>query len=561
MAPSTSPAQRESLGDLLDRQAARGGTALVYRDREIGFGALRDGARRLASGLRALGVAPGDRVALWLPNIPAYLEAVFACGYLGAIAVAVNTRFRSAEVADIVARSGTRILILWPGFNGIDFCGILERIDPGALSGLGAVVCYGEDDAAARPPADRLPASCRIVDYASLLAATPIEGSAGTADSACAIFTTSGTTSRPKFVTHDQATMVRHGRDVAQRFGYAAPGALTLQIVPLCGVFGMCQAMGALAGGAPSILMPVFDAAAAARIIRTQRVTQTNGSDDMVARLLDAAPGPDPFPSLNFVGFARFNPALGDLVERADARGVRMCGVYGMSECMALFSVWNPDQPVAIRARGGGIPSSPDAEVRIADPQTGAPLPDGAAGEILLRAPSLMIGYFGDPEATRAAFTAGGYFRTGDLGLREDGGTLVYLSRMGDALRLGGFLVNPQEIEAVLRLHPAVDGCQVVGATAGTRPVAVAFVTVAAGRSPGEAALIAFCTGRLADYKIPRRVLILDAFPVTEGANGIKVQRHKLRMLAQAALDADTVGAGAVGAAAPGADAARAARR
>jgi fatty-acyl-CoA synthase len=147
-----------------------------------------------------------------------------------------------------------------------------------------------------------------------------------------------------------------------------------------------------------------------------------------------------------------------------------------------------------------------------------------------------MAEYVDNPEATAAAFTEDGFFRTGDLGMTHAGGAFTFLSRMGDVLRLGGFLVNPQEIEDYVQGHAAVDGCQVVGADGDRGTVPVAFVIPAAGTRFSESDIAAHCRKGLAKYKVPARIVAVDAFPVTTGPNGVKIQRAKLRDRAQALL-------------------------
>jgi fatty-acyl-CoA synthase len=296
-------------------------------------------------------------------------------------------------------------------------------------------------------------------------------------------------------------------------------------------VFGFTQALAALAGGAPMRMLPLFDAAEAARALRDEAITHANGGDDMLDRLLVARDEPQPFPALRFFGFARFNPALDDLVERAGQRGVRACGLYGMSEVHALFSLQPPELPAHERAKGGGVLVSAEADVRICDPDSCAVLPAGEQGEIELKGPSLMREYYGDPQATREAFHDG-WFRTGDLGYLDGVRRFCYVARIGDVLRLGGFLTSPQEIEAVLESHPAVQGAQVVGANFGREPGAVAFVVAAPDARIDEATLQAWCKARLAGYKVPRRFVPIDAFPTTPSANGTKIQRARLRAMA-----------------------------
>jgi fatty-acyl-CoA synthase len=506
--------------------------ALLDRDRPVARAALADEAARLAAGLRSLGVGAGDRVGLWLPNLPAWLATFFACGRLGAIAVSVNTRFRSHEVQDIVGRAGCKAVVFWPGFRNIDFAGILTECDPAALGTLTHVVAYAEGDE--RPPerAHGKP----VVAYSKLIANEPMRDAVGRPESGCVIFTTSGTTKAPKFVLHDQRTVLRHAHDVAREFGYAAPDARVLVTAPLCGVFGFTNALGALAAGAPIVMLPTFDAAESAQAVLRHRVTHTHASDEMIGRILEAVPGTPAFPSAKFFGYASFSPAYADLPQRAAARGLTVVGLYGMSEVHALMARQSESAPFAERVLAGGRCVAPEGRVRARDPASGAILPHGTAGELELKVPSGMVGYFGDEAATRAAFTDDGYLRTGDLGYSTAENAFVFLARLGDAFRLGGFLVSPAEIEDVLQSHPAVAGAQVVGVDTPGGTKAFAFVIVQPDARFDEAALVAHCAARIAKFKVPVRVQPIDAFPVTPGANATKIQKSKLRELAQDAL-------------------------
>jgi len=171
--------------------------------------------------------------------------------------------------------------------------------------------------------------------------------------------------------------------------------------------------------------------------------------------------------------------------------------------------------------------------VRICDPDTGRELPAGEQGEIELKGPSLLLEYYGNPDATREAFHDG-WLRTGDLGYLDGPRRFCYVARIGDVLRLGGFLTSPQEIEAVLETHPAVLGAQVVGATVSQEPVAIAFIVTPDGAAVDTVALRDWCKARLAGYKVPRRFVAIEAFPTTASANGTKIQRAKLREMALA---------------------------
>jgi len=259
----------QTLAGLLERHARDRATdvALYDRDRLVTYGELDHDARRLAAGLAALGVARGDRVALWLPNLPAWLASFFACGRLGAIAVSVNTRFKSSEVGDIVARSGCRVLLYWPGFRRIDFATILAGCDSGTLHTLEHIVAYTEDGVGPGQVLDR-----DVVAYRSLLDAKPLDGERGDEDDGCVIFTTSGTTRAPKFVLHNQRTVIRHGLDVARDFGWDDPATRVLVTAPLCGVFGFANAVAAFAAGRPLVMYPAFAAAESALAVRRHEI-------------------------------------------------------------------------------------------------------------------------------------------------------------------------------------------------------------------------------------------------------------------------------------------------
>lgn len=520
---------RLTLPELLARHALHPFPALIERGKTVSFAALAEASRRVAGGLHRLGVAPGDRVALWLPSTTAWLTVFFACAQLGAIAIAVNTRFRSHELNDVLARSGAKALVFWPGFKGIDFGGTLAGCDAHALERLQSVVAYSEDGM----PAPRSLAGKAVFDFATLSSGEPLLENRAKAEAACVMFTTSGTTNAPKFVLHSQRAVIGHALDVARGFAIGADSILLL-IPPLCGVYGFCSAMAALAAGRPAIMSPVWDPEQAARDIVAHRITHASGTDDAVVQLLAQSQAERPFPSLRFFSYAPFNPSLADIVERADARGMKLVGLYGSSEVQALFARQHEDAPLAERRVAGGLPVSVRARVRVRDPQTATLLPHGEAGELEFYAPtSSMLGYFGDAEATSRAFTEDGYVRSGDLGHTQPDGRFVFLTRIGDTLRLGGFLVSPAEIESVMQEVPGIAGCQVVGIPAHDGLEPIAFVLLESGVNLDERAAIQHVAARLARYKVPRRIFAIDAFPVTPGANATKIQKHKLRDLAQ----------------------------
>jgi fatty-acyl-CoA synthase len=525
------PRDNMTLGEWLAVRSALAAPMLVDRGRPIAFATLDDESRRVATGFARLGVRRGDRVALWLPNVSSWLSCFFACARLGAIAVSVNTRFRAQELADIVGRSGARLLVYWPEFKGIDFSSILAE----AAAGLGqmeTLIAYAEENGFAPQRVAGKP----VLAYADLATQAPRARDDASADAGCVLFTTSGTTKAPKFVLHDQRTVIAHAHDVAQGFGLDAD-AVMLLVPPLCGVFGFCCALGALAAGRPLVMRPAWDPVAAAADISAQRVTHANATDDAIAQLLAQSSMQPAFPSVRYFGYAAFNPQLEDIVERAERRGLALVGLYGASEVQALFARQDERAPIAERKLAGGRPVSPAARVRARDPDTGRILPHGEAGELEFFAPgSRMVAYFGNPDATAAAIDSDGYYRSGDLGYTTADGRFVFLTRMGDSLRLGGFLTSPLEIEGVVQRFPGIAACQVVGVPGSSGLVPIAFVILAPGATLDEAALRAHVGAKLAKFKVPQRVFPIDAFPVTPGANATKIQKGRLREMALARL-------------------------
>jgi fatty-acyl-CoA synthase len=507
-----------------------GDTLIRCPDGDLTYAELELETRRVAAGLRALGVGPGDRVGFWLPNLRAYLGLLGACGRLGAIAMAMNTRFRRAEIEDVLRRAQPKAFAFVPTLGRADHMEILGGVDRELLSCVSnAIQCGGE--AVTIPGLD-------VVPYAVLADHDPMDEELGTADSGCAIFTTSGTTSLPKFVLHNQEQVARHAGDVARTLDLEAPETMVLQSLPFCGVFGYVYLLATIRAAAPTILPLIFEATECAELMLRHGVTHVAGGDDMFARLMDEGDrltggAQIPFPTLRFCPYANFNSALADLPKTAYRRGFPFVGPFGMSEVFSFFSLRRSDDPEDIRTEGGGVLVNDQAHVRVRDPDTGVLLSHGEQGELEIWSPNLFVGYFGNPEATRAVFTEDGYFKTGDLGTTDPDGTFTYLGRMGDVLRLGGFLVNPLEIETHLCAHPSVADAQTIAIATqrGNRPVA--FVIARNGAPIDEVALVAHCKSQLASFKVPVRVIAIDAFPSTPSPNGTKIQKGELRRMAQ----------------------------
>ena len=489
----------------------------------IDWRGFQDRVRSAAAGLRAAGVSAGARVALWLPNSIDYLAAIFACARLGALAVHINTRFRAAEVGSLLRRSRAVALVTEWGFAPVDFPAIFAALPADDRAALRCVL------------GPRVPRNVTTLAGLPVLSLSGDAAEAGTdeatGDAPCLTFTTSGTTSGPKLVLHDQQAIAGHAGDVARRLGLDASDAALLGAVPFCGTFGNAAAMAAIAGAAHIVCLSQFDGKAATALMRRHRITHVIGGDDMFGRIA-AASGGQPFDSVRFAGFAAFHSTAAASIAAAEGAGMKPHGLYGSSEVQALFSIADGEN----RLLGGGMPVSNQARLAVRGPDTGKPLPHGALGELWIDAPSRFVEYLDNPSATERAIDHDGMFRTGDLARLADTG-FVYEARIGDAMRLGGFLVSPEEIEAVIQAQPGVVGVQVVAASrAGADPVPVAFVRAAAGAVLTEDRLRGACFKQLARFKVPERIVVVDLFPTVESPNGLKVQKVRLREMAEALL-------------------------
>jgi fatty-acyl-CoA synthase len=496
------------------------------------YAELLDRSLRCARGLDRLGIGAGDRVAFWLPNSLAYLELFFACLHIGAIAVAVNTRFRTAEAESILSRTATKALVVWPQFKDIAFAELLAAMDPAALKALESVIVYGGDW-----PAEIL-AGKRVVRHDDLRNEEPLASRAAP-EFDCAIFATSGTTSAPKFAVHRQGVVARHAAMTAAVCGYDRPGTHLLQAIPFCGIFGFSQMIATVAGAASATLLDVFEPVEAGRLVRERGIHHVNGTDDLLKRLLDVYPTEErPYPSLRHCVYAAFNPTLADFPTEAERRGMHLIGAFGMTEVFSFVSLQPYDASLDVRATSGGRLVNPAAKVRARSRETGEVLLPGEVGELEIGSDTLFRSYFRDPDATRAAFTEDGYFRTGDLGFTRDDGTFRFLGRAGDFLRLGGFLVNPLEIEHVLQQDAAIETAVVVEVATEHGNKAVAFVRLRSGHAFDGNVVRGQLKAVMADFKIPARFIVVTAFPVAQGPNGEKIQRLKLKVMAADAIAA-----------------------
>ncbi|MFC7697791.1 MULTISPECIES: AMP-binding protein [Bradyrhizobium] len=521
-----------SLQSLIRAEAAAD-PAFVFDGTPVSRAEFSEKIEQTAAWLAAQGIGKGDVVAVWLVNRIEWIALLFAAARRGAIVAAVNTRYRSAEVAHLLKLSGARVMVIEAAFRSIDFAAILADVAKDEVPALRELAVVGADEIPAQWPCVRFDAFDKPYPPA-----TPEEEDV---DLPLLLYTTSGTTKGPKLVAHSQRTLATHAAAVAKALKLSPQRHALLAMLPFCGTFGMTSLLGFVAAGAAVHALDAFEAAPALKILRKCGITHAFGSDEMFRRILALTDAPHPFPHVEACGFAAFQPGWRELAAEAEARGMPLHGLYGSSEVQALFSIARSSDGFADRIEGGGWPMSPEAKVRVRDTETGEPAPRGVSGEIEIRAPSLFLGYYNNPDATRDAFTADGFFRTGDIGQLRGDGSFVYETRAGDAMRLGGFLVAPGEIEDELKSCAGVADAQVVAVDLKGNARCVAFVIPSQQphEPPRQDALIARLRERLAGYKVPARIYVVEAFPVTDSANGVKIQRARLRAMAMERIAAE----------------------
>lgn len=518
-------------------QTAPARIAFHDKDRALNYAELLAEVDRVAALMASHGARRGDRLALWMPNCVEWLVTFLACARLGMMVIAVNTRFKEHEVGQLLQRGQCRWLAFWPAFKGLPFVDTLRRVDAaivGQLKGVIAVQASADTTQALR---DAWPA-LDLISYAHT-AATFSVSDPGQAYDGALVYTTSGTTSAPKLVLHRQEGLINHGAIAASAYGVTAQ-SVVLIAAPMCGAFGFSTMLSGLIPGASLVSLPVFEASATVRQIGDHAVTHTFANNELIDLLLKETAGKtQPFPTLQYVGYASFAPSMDDLPERALRAGIPIAGLYGSSELQALVAGQRLDADWQYRRAAGGTLASPAGRVRAVDPEHGNTLPHGAIGQIEIKAPSLMSEYLDNPEATRKAIHPDGFFRTGDLGFTVDERTFVFQGRDGEHLRLAGFLVNPMEIEAFIRGLDGIQAAQVVGAEREGKTVPVAFAIATPGADVTETAIIRACQASMAKFKVPERVAFVQQFPMVQSANSNKVQKHELRKMAQMLLDGE----------------------
>jgi fatty-acyl-CoA synthase len=520
-----------TLGALPERAARRWGAreAVCFQGRRWTFADLAAGVDRVARGLVALGVQPGDRVALWLVNWPEWIEIAFAVMKIGAVLVPINTRLRTDDVAYIVDQSGASTLVIAERSGPIDYLGMVRELMPagappggGRLPQLRRLVVLGDEPRPATTPWQALLEQGARVTLAALA-----ERAAAVDPAALAfLMYTSGTTGFPKGAMHDHA-MVRNVTDRAFRLAITEHDAIMMYL-PLFHLFAFSEGMLiSMVSGARQILTESFDPDESLALIAGERATVLHGFDTHYKELLEAhARKPVDVSSVRTGICAAGMSSSAPIARRARALFGPLLSGYGMSEFGVGAAIGSLDSTEEQSCEASGQPA-PGYEIRVIDPETGRDQPTGTPGEILVRGYTLMRGYYDKPEATAAAIDAEGFMHTGDMGLLRADGHLRFVGRYKDMLKIGGENVDPMEVEAYLMGHPAIDLAAVVSyPDPRLSEVGVAFVRCRAGQTIDEAEVLAHCRGRIASFKIPRHVFVVEDFPMTSSG---KIQKVKLR--------------------------------
>ncbi|MFJ6934749.1 AMP-binding protein [Streptomyces sp. NPDC101132] len=522
--PSRVPLLGRTIGDDFDRavRAFPDRDALVEREtgRRWTYAELAADVDALALGLLGLGIVKGDRVGIWAPNRAEWTLVQYATAKIGAVLVTVNPAYRAHELEYVLNQSGIRLLAAADRFRTSDYAGMIEEVSP-RCPALEHVLLLGSGRW------DDVLAAGRRADPAVLAAAQ----AALSPDDPINIQYTSGTTGFPKGATLSHHNILNNGFFVGELLGYTERDRVCIP-VPFYHCFGMV--MGNLActshGATMVIPAPAFDPAATLAAVAAESCTSLYGVPTMfIAELAD--PGFDAYDLSSLrTGIMAGSPCptevMKEVIGRMGMAEVSIC--YGMTETSPVSTQTRVDDPVERRVSTVGR-VGPHLEVKVVDPDTGLTVPRGTPGELCTRGYSVMLGYWGEPEKTAEAVDAARWMHTGDLAVMDEEGYLAITGRIKDMVIRGGENLYPREIEEFLHGHPDVLDVQVIGVPDEKYgEELMAWVRMREGAEPLTAeAVHAYCRGRLAHFKIPRYVHVVDAFPMTVTGKVRKVEMRE----------------------------------
>lgn len=509
-----------SIPALAQWAAARYGDAeaVVDGDTRLTFDDLAARALVATRATMALGIEPGDRVAIWAPNRWEWIVAALGVLGAGAWLVPVNTRFKGEEAAYVLEQADVAALFTVDGFLGADYVGMLQASAP-QLRCLGRVVMIDGTSRDGTVVFDDFLATAGAVSDVDARARIDAIVPGDVAD----VIFTSGTTGRPKGVMLEHGASL-HAFDLwADGFGLRERDRYLI-VNPFFHCFGYKAGwMACLIKGATAIPLAVLDVDGLIQLVERERVSALPGPPTLFTSLLDQRDGGADLSSLRigFVGASTVPPELLRRVRGELPFGALTTG-YGLTESTAMVSITRPDdEPERIAFWNGGYPL-PGIEVAIVD-DDGRRLPPDEPGEILVRGFSVMRGYFEDAAATAAAIDPDGWLRTGDIGTRSDRGELRISDRKKDIYICGGFNVSPAEVENLLLGCDGISQVAVVGIPDERMgEVGAAFVVPRPGTVLTADDVIAWARLHMANYKVPRAVVLVEALPLNASGKVLK---------------------------------------
>ncbi|MFC5826473.1 AMP-binding protein [Nonomuraea insulae] len=514
---SALPLLGETIGENLERAAARfaGREALVdvATGRRWTYAEFDAAVDEVALGLLARGIAKGDRVGIWAPNCAEWVLTQYATAKIGAILVNINPAYRAHELDYVVRQSGMRLLVSAVSFKTGDYRATLAEI------GFEPVVFIGERGW------DDLVAAGRDADPAALRE----RALTLSFDDPINIQYTSGTTGFPKGATLSHHNILNNGYFVAEGVGYTEADRVCLP-VPLYHCFGMVMGnLAATSHGACVVLpAPGFDPAATLAAVESERCTSLYGVPTMFIAELAHAAGYD-LSSLR-TGIMAGSPCPVEVMKRVAGEmhmsEVAIC--YGMTETSPVSTMTRRDDGLARRTETVGQ-VMPHLEVKIVHPETGLAVARGEPGELCTRGYSVMLGYWDEPGKSAEAIDAARWMHTGDLATMDSEGYVNIVGRIKDMVIRGGENVYPREIEEYLYTHPDIGDVQVIGVPDEKYgEELMAWIVMRPGAEPLTAeAVREFCAGRLAHFKIPRYVHLVEDFPMTVTGKIRKVEMRE----------------------------------
>jgi acyl-CoA synthetase (AMP-forming)/AMP-acid ligase II len=504
----------------------------IFPDRSWTFGQLDAEARRVAAGLIAVGVAPGDHVATVMPNCSDWLPASFGAWYAGAVVVALNARYKRHELAFTIADSRARVVLTTDAITDhVDIPAILLDALPGAAAAdprALALACAPELtmlvlSGRLRAGFTSMDALCGLGDATP---ATAVDRAIATCapDDPAALIYSSGTTANPKGCILSHAGLQRSWYTFAETVDLRA-GDRVWTPMPFYHTGGIGPLTAILSRGAALMTQPHFEAEEALRLIAGHRVHHLYSGFPQLS--LTVLQHPDYSPERFAFVRSMLNvgpPAMQRAIEALLPPGAHVLNLFGMTEGSGIITFTPIDAPLEIRATTSGRAPA-HTEVRIVDPKTGAVCAPEDVGEIQFRGGGAFQGYYRAPELTAEAIVDGGWVRTGDRGKLDAEGWLHYLGRLKDMLKVGGENVACAEIEFFLNQHPDVKMVQVIGgADARMGEVPVAFVERTPGGTVCADQLVDMCRGQLSSWKIPAEIVFVEEWPMS----ATKVQKFRL---------------------------------